>query len=297
VKHYCHVCGTRINEKEIQNNEGKKYYCSRHRELSTPNVLLMDGQPFKTVFKTIERILRKDGISELTFQIGRDGLRFQYIDPAHTSLTELHLYTKAFRALNIDFPTPKTFTISVDELIKILRKVEKNVEVLIRFNENHIQLSLQEKNFSRNTQKRAFSLKSLNTSREDVPEPELKFQALISIKASTLIRVLEKIKESAHYENTYFECNPNHFQIYASDDYNNKVSESFNKTQLLNIDTEKEVIGVYNSNHILTLIKGLEKYINTIQIHYSHNMLVLLTANLINSGHVKFYLAPCIQDF
>jgi len=268
----------------------------------------MDDQLFKTVFKTIQKILKRDNTNELTIQVGRDGAQFRYMDPSHVSLTELQLYTKAFKTLNIDFHTPKTLTINADELEKILPKVEKQDEVLIRFDEDNIQLTLLEKNThpNKNTQKRTFPLELLNIDVEDIPEPELKFQALIVIKASALIQALKKIRKLANSENTYFECTPHSFMIYAYDDENNKISENFKKTELPKIQTENKVRTIYDSDYILTIIEGLKQYIYNLQIQYSQNIPLLLIANLSNSrhagnylsylGHVKFYLAPRILD-
>jgi len=230
------------------------------------------------------------------------------MDPSHVSLLEIHLYPKAFRALNIDFSSPKTLTVNLDELKKALKNTEKNDEVLIRLNEENIQLSLLEKDYthSKNSQQRIFSLKLLKSPVEEVPEPELRFQALICIKASALIQALKKIRKLANYQNTYFKCNLNHFHIYAHDENNNKISESFNKFELLKIQTETEVSSIYNSDYILTPIDGLKSYIHKTLIRYSHNTPILLTANLSNShqisdsqsclGSLRFYLAHCIPN-
>ncbi|MGQ9723261.1 MAG: hypothetical protein ACUVXA_18310, partial [Candidatus Jordarchaeum sp.] len=148
VKHYCQVCGICIHEEEIQNSEAEQHFCTKHKELSLPNTLLMDDQLFKAVFKTIQKILKRDNTNELTFEVGREGARFRYMDPSHVSLTEIQLYTKAFKTLNIDFHTPKTLTINADELEKILPKVEEQDEVLIRFDEHNIQLSLLGKSYA-----------------------------------------------------------------------------------------------------------------------------------------------------
>jgi len=308
VKRYCHVCGVSISEKDIESCEGGRYLCPKHRGLGFPNTLLIDGQLFKTVFKTVEKILRRDNADELTIHVSGEGVQFRCMDPSHVSLTEIHLYPKAFKALNIDFPSPKPITINLDEPRKILKTIEKNDEIIIRFDEYSIQLSLLGKDYTNGdkTPQRCFSLKLLRNPAEDAPEPELKFQALINIKASALIRALKKIRKLANYQSTYFECNPNHFYIYAHDEYNNKISESFNKLELLQIKTENQVSGIYNSNYILTLIEGLKPYIHKTQIQYSHNMPILLTANLSNTkyaaeynsylGRIKVYLAPLISE-
>ena len=308
VKRYCHICGIYISEKDTQSREGEQYFCPKHRGLGYPNVLLMDGRLFKTVFKTVEKILQRDNADELTIQVSKEGIHFRYMDPSHISLTEIQLYPKAFKALNINFPTPKTFTIDLNKLRKILRTAEKNDEAQIRFNEENIQLSLLRKNYThdKNAQQMFFSLKLLENPTEDIPEPELNFQALISVKASALIQALKRIRKLANYQNTYFKCNPNHLQIYAHDENNNKISQSFSKFKLLKIQTETEVSSTYNSDYILTLIDGLKPYINETQIQYSKNTPILLIANLSSTkhtkdqnsylGHIKAYLAPLIPE-
>ncbi|MBS7251985.1 MAG: hypothetical protein KIH08_15540 [Candidatus Freyarchaeota archaeon] len=298
TKHYCQVCGTPLKTSETQNSETQ--LCPKHKDLSQPNTLLIDGKLFKATFKTLQRILKKHNTRQLTLQVSRDGLHIQYLDPSHVSLTKIHLYVKAFKALNIDYTQPKTLTINVDEL-KILQKIEEKDEILIHFGEENIQLSLLGKNYNHSLSEKSFYLELLHNPLEEISEPQLKFQATIQIKASALIQALQKIKNQANSENTYFECAPNTFQIYAHDYNNNKLSENFNKTMLLKIQAENDVSSMYNSDYILTLFDGLKQYINNIQIHYSNNTPILITANLSKSkhenhhsylGHVKYYQAP-----
>jgi len=306
VKHYCQICGAQITQKEKQAGEEEKYYCPKHIDLNTPNTLLIDGKLFKTITKTLTKMLKRDNTNQLTFQVARDGAQFRYMDPTHVSLTQIQLYKKAFKAINIDYPTPKTFTINMDELEEITAKIEEKDEVKIRLNTENIQITIlknttQNKADTQNT----FPLEVFENPVWETPEPQLKFQAEIQIKTNTLIQALKKIKKLANTENTIFQCTPNTLQIQAHDYKNNKISESFNKNTLLKMQAENEVSSIYSSNYIFTLIDGLKQYINKIRIQYSQNMPILVTANLSNTkyedyhsylGHAKLYLAPRILD-
>lgn len=304
--HYCQICSTPLKTDETK-NETEQHLCPKHKALSQPNTLLIDGKLFKATFKTLQRILKKHNTNQLTLQISRDGLHIQYLDPSHVSLTKIHLYPKAFKAFNIDYSTPKTLTISLHELEKILEKIEEKDEVQIRLNTENIQISIlrENTNYSKTATQTHFLLETLDTTVEDTPEPKLTFQAEIQIKTNTLIQTLRKIKNQANCENTHFKCTPKTFQIQAYDYKNKEISESFNKNTLLRIQVENEVNSIYSSDYILILIDGLKQYINKIQIQYSQNMPILFTANLSNPkyedyhnylGYVKLYLAPRILD-
>ncbi|MEM3564676.1 MAG: hypothetical protein QXR19_15705 [Candidatus Jordarchaeaceae archaeon] len=299
--HYCQICSTPLKTDETK-NETEQHLCPKHKALSQHNTLLIDGKLFKATFKTLQRILKKHNTNQLTLQISRDGLHIQYLDPSHVSLTKIQLYPKAFKAFNIDTHKPRIITINMDQLGKTLPKIEEKEEILIHFGEEKIQLSFLGKNHNHNVSEKSLSLEPPHNPPEEVSEPQLKFQAAILIKASALIQALQKIKNQANSENTYFECTTNTFQIYAHDYNNNKISEKFNKTMLLKIQAENDVSSIYNSDFILTLFDGLKQYINNIQIKYSCNMPILVTANLSNTkhvgsynnyqGYVRFYLSP-----
>lgn len=307
IKHYCQICGTQITQKEKQAGEEEKYYCPKHIDLNTPNTLLIDGKLFKTITKTLTKMLKRDNTNQLTFQVARDGAQFRYMDPMHVSLTQIQLHKKAFKAINIDYPTPKTFTINMDKLEEIPAKIEEKDEVKIRLNTENIQITIL-KNTDKNKAdtQNSFLLETFDATVWEAPEPQLNFQAEIQIKTNTLIQALKKIKKQANIENTIFQCTPNTLQIQAHDHNNNKISENLNKTQLPKIQVEKEVNTIYNADYIITLIDALKQYTNIIQIQYAQNTPILLTANLSNTkyteehhnhlGHVKFYLAPRILN-
>jgi len=245
-------------------------------------IVMRDALQVKNLFKLIEVL-----VDEATFKLTPQGLALRAMDPAHVAMIDIvipresceeHLCTEEIK-----------FSFSIERYLnKTLKNITKND--MIRLD---IQTGIIDKMNTRLTSKitRQFSMPLLEVSEEEIPAPKINFMYSARL-------VLENV-------NTLFKDLEDHVRIMGTQDgltFEQKGDiETFTSTlqkgddTILNIEAKEEAKATYTVSYLKEILKALSQLTDIIEVSYSTDMPIRVSAELNHLGTVNFYVAPRIE--
>ena len=246
------------------------------------HIIMRDAIQVKNLLKTISVL-----VDEATFKLTPKGLTLRAMDPSRVAMIDLviprescveHLCTEEMK-----------FCFSIDRYLdKTLKNVTKNDAIRL-----DIQTGLVEKLNTRLFGKltRQFSMPLLEGSYEEAPKPKINF-----VYSARL--VLENV-------NTLFKDLEDHVRIIGTQDgltFEQKGDiEDFTTTlqkgdeTVLSIEAKEDVKATYSVSYLKEILKALSSLTDIIEVSYSTDMPIRISAELEHLGTVNFYVAPRIN--
>jgi len=117
----------------------------------------------RTVVEAIKPI-----VDEAVFTATSEGITFRAMDASHVSLLDISWKRDGF--IEYECNEEVTFGVRIDELLKLLRRIEKDTQVEISIADGEMQLTASEGKRTRN-----YKLKLLDVSKSETPVPKLSF--------------------------------------------------------------------------------------------------------------------------
>jgi len=248
------------------------------------HVIMRDAQQVKNLFKVIEVL-----VDEAPFKLTPKGLTLRAMDPSRVAMIDLvipresceeHLCTEEIK-----------FCFSIDRyLAKTLKNVTKTDAIRL-----DIQTGLVEKLNTRLFGKltRQFSMPLLEGSDEEALKPKIDFMYSARL-------VLENV-------NTLFKDDlADHIQIIGTQDSltfeqtgdieNLTVKLQKSDESILSIEAKEDAKATYNITYLREILQALSSLTDIIEVSYSTDMPIRISAELEHLGTVNFYVAPRIES-
>ena len=245
-------------------------------------IVMRDALQVKNLFKLINVL-----VDEATFKLTPQGLTLRAMDPSRVAMIDIvipregceeHLCTEEMK-----------FCFSIERFCdKTLKNITKNDAIRL-----DVQTGIVDKINARLTSKltRQFSMPLLEASEEEIPTPQINF--MYSAKL-----VLGNV-------NTLFKDLDDHVQIVGTQDgltFKQKGDiEDFTATlqkgddTVLNIEAKEEAKAKYSVLYLKEILKALSQLTYIIEVSYSTDMPMRISAELEHLGTVNFYVAPRIE--
>jgi proliferating cell nuclear antigen len=245
-------------------------------------MVLPDAMQVKNLFKTLSVL-----VDEATFKLTPQGLTLRAMDPSRVAMIDLailrenceeHLCAEEMK-----------FCFSIERYLqKTLKNISKKDAIRI-----DIQTGLVEKINTRLFGKlsRQFSMPLLEGSDEDVPTPKINF--MYSAKL-----VLENV-------NTLFKDLDDHVRIIGTQDGLTFEQigdiENFTSTlkkgddTVLDIEAKEDAKATYSVSYLKEILKALSSLTDIIELSYSTDMPIRITAKPEHLGTVSIFVAPRIE--
>lgn len=241
-----------------------------------------DGRKVKNLFELINVYL-----DEATFKLTPQGLTLRGMDPSRIAMIDLviprencteHLCTEEMK-----------FCFSIGRFLDpTLRNVTRNDAIRL-----DIQTGKIDKMFTRLSSKltRQFSMPLLEVSEEEIPTPKINFNYTARL-------ALESV-------NTIFKDLEDHFRMIGTQDsltFEHKGDlEDFTVTlqksdeTILNIEAKEESKAIYSVSYLKEALKALSPLTDIIEVSYSTDMPIRISAELEHLGTVNIYVAPRLE--
>jgi proliferating cell nuclear antigen len=245
-------------------------------------IVMQDAQQVKNLLKTISVL-----VDEATFKLTPKGLTLRAMDPSRVAMIDMVIPRES--CVEHLCPEELKFSFSVDRFLnKTLKNVTKNDAVRL-----DIQTGLVEKMKTQLLGKltRQFSTYLLEVSEEEIPAPKINFMYSARL-------VLENV-------NTLFKDLEDHVRIAGTQDgltfEQTGDIETFTSTlqkgddTVLNIEAKEEAKATYSVSYLKEILKALSQLTDIIEVSYSTDMPIRISAELNHLGTVNFYVAPRIE--
>ena len=245
-------------------------------------MVLPDSMEVKYLFKTLEVL-----VDEATFKLTPQELSLRAMDPSRVAMIDLVIP----RTNCEDYVCPEEmkFCFSLERYLeKTLKNITKNDAVRL-----DIQTGKIDKMNTRLTSKltRNFSMPLLEAAYEEIPTPKIAFNYSVKL-------VLENV-------NTLFKDLEDHVRIIGTQDgltfEQTGDIESFTSTlkrgdeTVLNIEAKENAKATYAVSYLKEVLKALSSLTDIIEISYTTDMPVRVSAELEHFGTVSVYVAPRIE--
>jgi len=261
------------NETESQTPERKELH---------GHIVMNDAQQVKNLLKTVSVLT-----DEATFNLTSQGLTLRTMDPSRVAMIDLTVPRESCEEHSC--PEEMKFGFSIDRYVdKTLKNITKNDSIRL-----DIQTGKIDKMITRLIGKvtRQFSMPLLEPSDEEIPTPKINFNYCVRL-------VLENV-------NTLFKDLDDHVQIMGTQDsltFEQKGDiEDFTATlekgdeTVLNIEAKEDSKATYSVSYLKEILKSMSPLTDIIEVSYSTNMPIRISAELEHLGTLNFYVAPRIE--
>jgi proliferating cell nuclear antigen len=124
-------------------------------------------------------------VDEAVFTATSEGITFRAMDASHVSLLDISWKRDGF----IEYECNEgeiTFGVRIDELLKLLKRIDKEQQVEISITDGEMQITASEGKKTRN-----YKLKLLDASKSETPVPKLSFNTRVTMLYDALVNALK----------------------------------------------------------------------------------------------------------
>jgi proliferating cell nuclear antigen len=233
----------------------------------------------RTVVEAIKPI-----VDEAVFTANSEGITFRAMDASHVSLLDISWKRDGF--LDYEFNEGEiTFGVRIDELLKLLRRIEKDTQVEISIADGEIQLTASEGKKTRN-----YKLKLLDASKSEIPVPKLSFNTRVTMLYDALVDALKDIDVITNVVEIY--TNESMIKFYGKGDAGDAevVYWQDENTSIEMFNEAKESKSAYSLEYLLQMLNAVDA--DNVILEYSSKMPLRLQFLLPFRCDMQYYLAP-----
>jgi len=227
-------------------------------------------------------------ISEGTFRATPEGISLVAMDPANVCMIILDLYPNAF--VDYECEEEEVFTISLDDLKKILTKVKMKESVIMQLDKEKNRFLITFKGKSART----FALPLIETEKTEQKVPELNLPIKIEIDSKAMKEILDAAKTVA--DSVLFIADPApKFIIKAEGELKEmKVEFTPGDEAVISMDIPEKARARYSLDYLHKLTKASDVS-DTVTIRFGNDYPVWLDYKLLDKLKLSFILAPRVE--
>jgi proliferating cell nuclear antigen len=222
-------------------------------------------------------------VDEAVFTATSEGITFRAMDASHVSLLDISWKRDGF--LEYECNEEVTFGVRIDELLKLLRRIEKDTQVEISIADGEIQLTASEGKRTRN-----YKLKLLDASKSETPIPKLSFNTRVTMLYDALVDALKDIDVITNVVEIY--TNESMIKFYGKGDTGDAevVYWQDENTSIEMFNEVKESKTAYSLEYLLQMLNAVDA--DNVILEYSSKMPLRLQFLLPFRCDMQYYLAP-----
>lgn len=242
-------------------------------ETSNPNQL-------RDILKAVGVIVK-----ETQIDIDETGLKTIQMDPSNVAMVDLSVGAYAFDRFYVI--RPGVFCFNVAEVLKLVfKKILKNAHLKATVGEEKIIFEI------RDGLKRQKHIPLLEPLEEEVPKPRLHHMAKVRMSSDTLKRIVDDIQVSGHIA---IEADSDGVIFKAQGDMGKETYPLMRGDEnLFDLNVDGSQKATYTLSYLRDIVKGLKPLCDAVELKFSNEMPIQITAEISFDGHLIYYLAPCI---
>jgi len=222
-------------------------------------------------------------VDEAVFTATSEGIAFRAMDASHVSLLDISWKRDGF----IDYECNEeiTFGVRIDELLKLLKRIDREQQVDISIADGEIQLTASEGKKTRN-----YKLKLLDASKSETPVPKLSFNTRVTMLYDVLVDALKDIDVISSVVEIY--TNEAMIKFYGKGDTGDAevVHWKDENTNIEMFNEAKESKTAYSLEYLLRMLNAVD--VDNVILEYSSKMPLRLQFLLPFRCDMQYYLAP-----
>jgi proliferating cell nuclear antigen len=223
-------------------------------------------------------------VDEAVFTATSEGITFRAMDASHVSLLDISWKRDGF----IEYECNEgevTFGVRIDELLKLLKRIEKDTQVEISIADGEIQLTASEGKKTRN-----YKLRLLDASKSETPVPKLSFNTRVTMLYDALVDALKDIDVITNVVEIY--TNESMIKFYGKGDTGDAevVYWQDENTNIEMFNEVKESKTAYSLEYLLQMLNAVDT--DNVILEYSSKMPLRLQFLLPFRCDMQYYLAP-----
>jgi len=222
-------------------------------------------------------------VDEAVFTANSEGITFRAMDASHVSLLDISWKRDGF--IDYECNEEVTFGVRIDELLKLLRRIEKDTQVEISIADGEMQLTASEGKRTRN-----YKLRLLDASKSETPVPKLSFNTRVTMLYDALVNALKDIDVISSVVEIY--TNESMIKFYGKGDAGDAevVYWQDENTNIEMLNEVKESKTAYSLEYLLQMLNAVDA--DNVILEYSSKMPLRLQFLLPFRCDMQYYLAP-----
>ncbi len=236
-------------------------------------------------------------VDEAVFNATSGGISFRAMDPSHVALIDIQWSNAAFEQYSCD--SEIIFAVRVDELLKMLKRADKDESLEVRMGMDEKQESmpvdLLALSFTKYNAKRSreYKLRLLEVgSTQSTPLPKLSFATKVNMSLKALIDALKDVEVVS--EQVTITCSSNAIRFEGKGDAG-KASVTFEQDEeVREINTNTESRSTYSIEYLMDIVNAVDDA-ESVVLEYSSKMPLRLEFVMPFMCRIHYYLAPRVE--
>ncbi|MEM2123304.1 MAG: proliferating cell nuclear antigen (pcna) [Candidatus Bathyarchaeia archaeon] len=242
-----------------------------------------DAKLFRNLMSAVSTL-----VEEANMDLDQGGLKIRAMDPSHVAMVDLDLPIEAFQ----EYECSQHFTVrlSLDGLIRLLKRAKTNERVEITYNMDTKKVELTVKN----EVKKEFTISTLETVEEKTPTPKITFKSRIKMTSTSLKEIIEDAQ--AIGDSIIFETIPEKLIVSVEGELNSaKFELDKSSPAVIEFAAEEPSKASFNLTYLADMVKAGSSSSEILSLEFSTNMPLKLEFPLPQSGGLSYYVAPRIE--
>jgi proliferating cell nuclear antigen len=223
-------------------------------------------------------------VDEAVFTATGEGITFRAMDASHVSLLDISWKRDGFLEYECN-EGEVTFGVRIDELLKLLKRIDKEQQVEISIADGEMQITASEGKRTRN-----YKLRLLDASKSETPVPKLSFNTKVTMLYDALVNALKDIDVISSIVEIY--TNEAMIKFYGKGDAGDAevVYWQDENTSIEMFNEVKESKSAYSLEYLLQMLNAVDA--DNVILEYSSKMPLRLQFLLPFRCDMQYYLAP-----
>ncbi len=247
------------------------------------NVTVSDARLLRNLMAAISTL-----VEEADFQADPSGIKLRSMDPSHVAMVDFELPSSAFESYSC--PVPERIRIGLSDLLKLLRRAKSDEKLELSYDGRTKKLEL---TFKGKVVKR-FTLPTLEHVEEEVPTPNISFNAKVKLPSQLLNEVIEDAKLIS--ESVRFEVEPGRFMLKSSSELSSASIELTKDGGIIELEVKEPSRAAFALSYLSEMVKAGASTSELVTVELSTNMPLRLDFEPPSGGRLLYYLAPRIES-
>jgi len=252
---------------------------------------LVQGNLLKKVLESVKDILK-----EATWDCSDNGIHLQAMDASHVSLVSVNLRADGFDKFRCD--RQLSMGMSLDSMAKILKCAANEDIITVKAQDQADTVNFMFE--SPNEEKVSdFEMKLMNLDQEHLCIPETDFAAVIKMPAGEFQRVVHDLSQFG--ESVVISCTKEGVQFSATGDIgvgNIKLAQTADvekEEKAVTIEIQEPITLMFASKYLKMFTKA-SCLATQVSLSMAPDVPLVVGYNIGEIGHIRYYLAPKIED-
>jgi len=223
-------------------------------------------------------------LTEAPITMGLSGLRIRGMDPSHVAYVDLDVPKSCFEDYSIDGETE--VAVNLEELLKILRKADKDDFTVLRRKAGKTELVLQSRF------KSCFSVFEVEGSFDKCPEPDISVSAKATVTSKDFFNALKRVVDTTDHVKLRIDSEALRI-LYAGDLSSGETTFDRSGECVLSLEGQEEA--TYGLTYLYEIVEKACKVSDILALEFSSNMPIKIRPEMGRTELLTYWIAPRID--